>query len=272
MSIDKLIFFHVGTGKTGTTFLQDKVFPKMEETQFVPLGKYKKFHQWINKNPRKRYLVSREFDRQFDQEIEWFASYASNVQPIIVFRRHDSYIASQFRRFVKNGWVDSFERFFDVEKDEGFFKQIHLSYQYQIERLKEVFGKDPIVFLYDDLKKDDVAYISNFIEKVEGKIAMNSINLSAHHSSYKLKQLRAMIWLGKYLNMKKRSVSNHKAVDRLWKISFGAFKYSFLFFANLMPDSFFSKEPLISSTQLQKVADFYRADWEFVEKEARKYR
>ena len=57
--------------------------------------------------------------------------------PIIVFRQHDQYLASQYRRFIKNGFKGEVESFFDVENDVGFFKKIHFNFSYQVEYLRQ---------------------------------------------------------------------------------------------------------------------------------------
>ena len=100
----KVIYFHVGISKTGSTFLQKRVFPFLKNIHYIPTRKYFKINEEISSIKQESVLVSREFDRQFEREIELFAKNHQNVVPIIVFRRHDQYLASQYRRFVKNGF------------------------------------------------------------------------------------------------------------------------------------------------------------------------
>ena len=98
---EKQIFFHVGTGKTGTTFLQYRVFPKLRNIYYIQRTRYKNVKNIIAESDAQKILISREFDQQLEKEIRWFTHTYPDTTPIIVFRRHDSYIASQYRRFVK---------------------------------------------------------------------------------------------------------------------------------------------------------------------------
>ena len=68
----KTIFFHVGTSKTGSTFLQNRIFPLLKGIAYIPTNKYHNIYTEIKKIKQKSILVSREFDRQFEDEIEKF--------------------------------------------------------------------------------------------------------------------------------------------------------------------------------------------------------
>lgn len=122
----KNIYFHVGTGKTGTTFLQYRVFSKFRDIYYIQRTRYKNAKKIINGSNYEKYLISREFDQQLEHEVKLFSADFPDAIPMIVFRRHDGYIASQYRRFVKNGFTGDFSEFFDLEKDKGFFKKTRL--------------------------------------------------------------------------------------------------------------------------------------------------
>jgi len=124
------IYFHVGLGKTGTTFLQYNVFNKLKGVYYIQRTKYKKAIKIIGQGAAEKYFISREFDQQIEVEVMQFAKHYPNTTAIIVFRRHDGWIASQYRRFVKNGYICSFEEFLDLEHDSGIFKIKDLTYYY----------------------------------------------------------------------------------------------------------------------------------------------
>ena len=128
MSDSCTIYFHVGTGKTGSTFLQTRIFPLLKEIYYIPTNRYHKIFQEIEKSSSTKILISREFDQQLEREVKRFSKKYPNTTPIIVFRRHDSYIASQYRRFVKNGFTGNFQTFFDLQNNEGYFKKCDLNY------------------------------------------------------------------------------------------------------------------------------------------------
>ena len=122
------IYFHVGLGKTGSTFLQDRFFPRLMDIDYLPRNRFHRAHSFITDHPSSTILVSREFDQQLEVEAGKFAASFPEAHPIIVVRRPDSYIASQYRRAVKNGFRGGFKDFFDLDQDKGHFKQSDLQY------------------------------------------------------------------------------------------------------------------------------------------------
>ena len=75
------IFFHVGTGKTGSTFLQSRIFPKLKGIHYIPTNRYHKIFEEISQSTSKKLLISREFDRQMEREILHFSKKHPNSHP-----------------------------------------------------------------------------------------------------------------------------------------------------------------------------------------------
>ncbi|MCB4808009.1 hypothetical protein LG651_07065 [Tamlana sp. 62-3] len=256
------VFFHVGTAKTGTTFLQYRVFPKLKGLYYIQRTRYKKAIKIIQKGEHNRYLVSRELDRRvFEKEVERFAKAYPNTLAIIVFRRHDSYIASEYRRYVKNGFTGSFKDFFDVQNDSGFFKKEHMDYDRQIKILEKNFNKKPLVLVYNDLKNDSKAFIGGIANALEATVDLSTLDLSRKHKSYSEKQLKAMQFMGKFINMTKRRGFKNSFLNLLFRLYLGTLRYGILYGARLLPDTMFSKSPLISKKDLKEVKKYYKADW-----------
>jgi hypothetical protein len=260
-SSKKNIYFHVGTGKTGTTFLQYRVFPKMEGVFYIQRTKYRKAKKIINNSNYDKYFISSEFDQQLEHEVKIFAEGFPETKPIIVFRKHDGYIASQYRRFVKNGFRGNFVDFFDVENDNGFFKKKDLDYYRQIQILENHFTQKPIVLFYEDLRSDAKAFIENLSRLMNVSVDYQKINTKKKHASYSEKQLKAMQSVGKRINMRKRRVFKNGFLHFLWKIYLGTIRYSVLYIAKCIPKSSFRKETLINPKELEKLRIYYEADW-----------
>ena len=256
------VYFHVGTGKTGTTFLQYRVFPYLNGIYYIQRTKYKKAIKIIQAAKHSKYLVSREFDQQLEQEVKSFSRKIPETKPIIVFRRHDSYIASQYRRFVKNGFTGSFDDFFDLYNDSGYFKKDDLHYGRQIKILERYFTHKPLVLIYDDLRQDPQKFILHLVEELDISVDFQKVNFNRKHSSYSEKQLKAILALGKYINLRKRRVFRDNILHLLWRICINTIRYAALYISKLLPEAFFSKEPLIPKNKLDEVREFYREDWE----------
>lgn len=261
-AVKKEIYFHVGTGKTATTFLQYRVFPKFDGIYYIQRTRFKKAEKIIHAKKFSRYLISREFDQQLEQEVEKFSSSFPDAKPIIVFRRHDSYIASQYRRFVKNGFRDSFTDFFDLDHDEGYFKQQDLNYYHQIKILENNFNQKPMVLFYEDLKENPEKFIEKLALQMNVTIDLQKVNLKRKHGSYSEKQLKAILFLGKHVNMRKRRIFKNRILHFFWRFCLAVVRYKILYLAKLIPRTFFSNKPLIPENELEKVRDYYKKDWE----------
>lgn len=260
----KNIFFHVGTGKTGTTFLQYRVFPKFTGVYYIQRTRYRKAKNIIKSTNYSNYLISSEFDQQLEDEVKSFSADFPNTKPIIVFRRHDSYIASQYRRFLKNGFNNEFTKFFDLENDNGLFKKQNLNYSYQIQILEKYFTQKPIVLFYDDMRNDDKAFVEDLAKRIGASIDFNTVNTSKKHTSYSEKQLKAMMAVGRFVNMKKRRIFKNGLLHLFWRLYLGSIRYSSLYVSKILPNKFFSSEPIVSKIELEKVRNFYASDWENV--------
>lgn len=262
MKAEKKIYFHVGTGKTGTTYLQIKVFPFVKGLHYIPTNRYRKIYEILKESKEERLLVSREFDRQMEREVKKFAEhYPNNTQPIVVFRRQDSYIASQYRRFVKNGYQGDLTSFLDLENDNGFFKQEHLTYMDTVALLEEQFGCKPLVYFHDDMKKDQKAYVERMLSDIGASVDYDAINQKSFHTSYSEKQLKALRSFAKIVPMEKKRVFNNGILHFLNRSIRGPLRYIVLYVAKVFPNAFFSKEPLISTEELECVRLFFEKDW-----------
>lgn len=268
MEPKKQIFFHVGLAKTGSTFLQERLFPHLENIWYLPTHKYKRASSLISQSKAERVLVSREFDRQFDEAVKTFAEVYPDAVPLIIFRQHHSYIASQYRRFVKNGYRGSFTEFIDIENDTGFFKIRHLDYKRHIRYLEEHFSEKPIVILYDALKNNPQEFAKKISSKISAKLDTGKINFKRKHTSYSEKQLKAVFAFGKYVNLRKRRYSRHAVLHFFAHKLVSVLRYGTLFFAKFIPSSFFGDEPLIKPEETEQIENYFRADWEYILKSA----
>ena len=142
------IYFHVGLGKTASTYLQYAFFPKLKGVHYVQRTKYRFYDAILRKGEYEKYFFSREFDQQLEAEVSQFARLYPDTKPIIIFRRHDGWIASQYRRYIKNGSSRSFEAFFDVENDSGIWPRQEVTFRPMLDLLEKYFSKKPLVLFH----------------------------------------------------------------------------------------------------------------------------
>jgi len=126
-NLSKKIYFHVGLAKTGSTFLQKNFFPYLKNIKYISTHSYRNCIDIINKTNYDSYLISREFDRPLEQEVKKISNVFPQTKIIIVFRKHEKWISSQFKRMSKNGWHWSFEKFYKNDNS-GYWKYEDMNY------------------------------------------------------------------------------------------------------------------------------------------------
>ncbi len=270
MENNKEIFFHVGLAKTGTTFLQYRVFPRFEGVYYIQRTKYRRAIRIIRRSRHPRIFLSNEFDLQFEPEMKRFSAVFPDTQTIIVLRRQDGYIASQYRRFVKNGFRGSFKDFFDLNEDKGFFRKKDLEFMRYIRLLEEHYRPRPIVLFYEDLRDDPERFILDLARRMDVTIDMKKVDLRRKHSSYSEKQLRAVMAVGRYLNLKKKTSCRNTVARFFCRLPQNLVRYPTLWIGGLLPARWYSDAPLIPPEELERIREFYRSDWEACHAYARK--
>ncbi len=258
------IYFHVGLGKVASTYLQQAVFPKLEGIHYIHTSRYRKSKDIIPRLNDDSILVSREFDRQFEDQVRWFTSTYPEARIIIILRRHDSWIASQYRRHVKNGFQGSFQEFFDVENDDGYWKKKDLMFYPKLEVIEECCENKPLVLFYSDLKKDPWAFIDKIADYTGSQYSKDEISLDAVHKSYSEKQLKVLrAFCRRFLSKPPTSYKNKVAHWLLYR-PWWAFFHLIMYVAAVFPDSWVPDDDLIESGQLDKIRTAYEPDWKKV--------
>jgi len=259
MSKEKQIYIHVGMPKTGSTYLQGRVFPKLKGIYYIPTVRYKHTKKIVETTDYLSYLTSREFDQQMEREVSKFSESYPDAIPIIVLRKHSSYIASQYRRFVKNGFHLSFTEFIDIKNDNGYFKKRDLDFFWHIKLLEKYFSQKPIVLFYDDLRKDPESFILKFAEITHSSVDINDIDFNRKHTSYTEKQLKAIYKVSGVLPVQNKTYTKIKPLNSFMKLPVKAIRYSTLHISNLLPSK--NDIPLIDPTELAAIDKFGAEDW-----------
>ncbi|MBC8046717.1 MAG: sulfotransferase domain-containing protein [Fimbriimonadaceae bacterium] len=261
ISNHQIIYFHVGMGKVASKYLQHEVFPKLKDVYYIPSTKYYQSIDIIKNKNESAYLISREFDQQMEYEVNKFAQTFPNTKAIILLRRHDSWIASQYRRFAKNGYVRSFKEFIDIENDAGRFKLQDLNFYRNIEILEKYFTEKPLVLFYDDLIADTFSFIDKIAKFTNTTYRRAEISLEKKHTSYEEKQIKVMQSVSKYISFKERTLSTQPVVRFLQRLPIITLRYGILYTALLIPSAWLGKKSLIPKEELEKIKIQTEEDW-----------
>ena len=251
------IFFHVGLGKTGTTFLQDRFFPSLKGIDYLPRNKFYKAKDYIRNSQSPSILVSREFDQQLESEARKFADVFPDAKPIIVLRRPDSYIASQYRRAVKNGFTGEFTDFFNLQSDNGIFKMKDLEFDKQLQQLSAIFSNPAIVLFYEDMKSDLGDFLHQWLQILSASSDINRLNQRRKHASYTEAQLLFLQGFSNRIDLRKRPRKSMDPLAFIARIIRAVFRYSILYVGRFYTPS----RQLINPSDLDAVERHYRAMW-----------
>jgi hypothetical protein len=257
----KEIYWHCGMGKTGTTYLQHRFFPHLEGIKYLHRTKHHKAPAVIDNQTENKIFYSRECDRQLETEAKRMSAYNKDIKPIIVFRRHDSYLASQYRRAVKNGENMTLQEFIDIDDNKGRWDNIELNFYNKIMILEKHFNHKPLVLFYDDFKKDNYAFFDIFAEYTGSTYQKSKISLAPVHKSYSEKQLKFMLKYTKGIFEQDRTLSDN-ALVKLWQDkSKSLVVHSLLLAGKFAPDSAVADFELLDKEYLKRVRAWGEEDW-----------
>ena len=260
--VEKNVTFHIGLGKTGSTYLQHKFFPKLKGVEYIPSSKYRRVFDLLEKRSEGNYFVSREFDHQLRRECTKIARHYPDAKIIMVLRPPASWIASQYRRFAKNGTHETFREFFDVENDTGRWKRQELCFSEHITFLEETFRTKPLVLFHDELKYAPHIFMKKISAYAGAEYDENDISLAPVHQSHSEKRLKMMRKYGHKFLPREQHYSNNYLLHKLqwrWKqIKVHTLMMSSVFFQN----SHFADVEVIPEDQLEKITEFFKEDYE----------
>lgn len=254
------IFFHVGLGKTGSTYLQHKFFPKLQGVHYIHHTNYKKSIDIIGRGKHDRYFVSREFDRQFLREIKKFSQAYPHTYPIMVLRRQDSWIASQYRRFTKNGRGIYFNEFVDLKENKGRWDIAEMNFYEKIQQLESHFNQKPLVLLYDELRNDPETFFKKIAAYTNTTYNIKDISLAPKHISYNTKQLLLVRKVARKVlkRISEERIDHTKTGRRMRKV----LTHLIMYFHWVVPASKFKDEALIDPAELEAIRDYFDEDWQ----------
>ncbi len=267
------IYFHVGLGKAASTYLQHSVFPIFQDIHYIHRNRYRSSVKIIARGGHNKYLMSREFTRGFEKKIKTFLDRHgdANTYPIIVFRRHDGWIASQYRRYVKNGGTAEFEQFIDIENDGGIWSKHELDFYARIETLERCFGRPPLVLFYEDMREDTFTFFDTLAGYMGARYDRDQLPTGTVHKSYSEKQLHVMRGFCRWLFKSNTRNPQDTHVGWLRKRLRMLGCYCILYPAVLAPKSWTPAKPLIDPYSLKRIREVYTDDWEKCREYAHSY-
>jgi hypothetical protein len=228
--------------------------------KYIHTSRFYKYESYIAEEKDVDLLFSREFDRQFDLEMNKIAEKYPDAYIIVVLRSNEQWIASQYRRYVKNGGSRPFEEFIDIKENKGVWKIKDAEFRGKLEFIKKNFKNRPLILLYDELKKDPHMFFSMVAEYTNSSYDRDEINLNPKHRSYSEKQLMFLRNLTKKLYKKEPDEFTKGDVSWLKFRSRWLLLHIGLYIASVLPLRYDHK--LIPDEMLSQYKGYYRSDWQ----------
>lgn len=185
-------FFHIGMHKTASTFLQQRVFPKLQGIHFVPKRDYARARRTIRDSGHARVLLSDECQVSTHAKIDSLQAAFPEARVIIVVRRHDRWAASKYKYYVRKGGTLSPERFFGFDGD-PVFDVTQFDFVATLRYVEERFGRPPFVVLQEELQVAPEESIRLIAAHLGARIDLSSVNMSRVNAAYSDRQLRALL-------------------------------------------------------------------------------
>lgn len=193
------VYWHVGLPKTGSTYLQQRVFPRFTGLSYID----KPSRQVLQKiETMKRFspvLYSREVTGAWAEKAQWMARSHPEARPIIVLRRHSDHIASWYRNRLKNGGRCTFEQYVDLDRNQGLRPTSDFCHFEKIKRLDEALEYKPYILFYDDLKANPDVFLRDLADYLGLGYEPADVNRQAANPARGDRQLKAVRRLAPYL-------------------------------------------------------------------------
>lgn len=202
---------HIGIQKTGTTFIQNAIFPYWKGISYIPRDNLELL---LRADDSKPMLLSREglsgqnwaHHNIREQSIERLAGLFPNAKIMLSFRQHSKYIVSSYSQYLQRGGYLKFNEYFNPKDDSGQMKLDDFRFALKISAVERFFGRTPFVFLQEELHGGGLSKLLKEMEKFIGGEAPNTEDIK--HKKYNKSVKYHPAILLRFLNKHSRSELN----------------------------------------------------------------
>lgn len=264
-----MLYLHIGTHKTATTFMQRHVFPKFEGVEYL---RWTNIDRFLRLEEGRKYLASNErlagrlwsSPMQIEQSLKRLSEMFPDAQLLMSFRRHDGFIVSSYKELIHQGGILRFDEYFDIDNDSGFMKREQFFYRFRIELVKKYFGRMPFVFLFDEIRNN----FKNLLHDIGAfmhvrPLDVKDIKMKVSNKGGSFYAIKILRWINQFDKSEfnpsgKFRLSNKYTITlRIDPSRIGQYWLSFL------PDRDF-----LTPATKEKILSYYQEDWEYVRSQA----
>lgn len=255
------LYYHVGMGKVASTYLRQAFFPRLEGAHFIPRRHKYRTLEIMARAEHDKYILCRALDTNMEDGIKDIAEAYPDTHPIIVFRRPDSWMASQYRRWVKNGYPGSLTDFIDVAGNEGYWDREELLFMRKIRLLEQYFHPRPLVMFYEDMKAEPRRFFDTIAAYTGCTYDFDSVQLAPIHTSHNPKGLRFRRQVRRRFSNRMPRYTRIPVLHWLQRRALMVWAYLLIAIGNRLPESRLEDEPLMDPRDLEAIRAFTAEDW-----------
>ncbi len=217
----------------------------------------------IQRKQADRVLISMGLDQTMIEILTRFSAFHPDAVILLILRRPESWIASQYRRYLKNGGYRTFSQFIDMDQDNGLWKQEDMNFYQRILDIEALFQKPPVILFHEDMKRDPLGFVGLLARVVQTDVELSTISIEPYHQSYSTQQLKVMRKIGGWLFRGQETPRSYRnpVIQWITRRSRLLTSYLFMWIARWLPSSFFNPEPLIPETELDEIRKRFADNW-----------
>ncbi len=261
---ERAIFFHVGLPKTASTFLQRNVFPHFKNIHFIKKHDFKHRDQIIQQSGSKNILLSIEINPDNEkgrEKIKDVAEKYPNTYPIIVLRRHGSWLRSKYKYYLRKHGTKDFNGYFDPDENKGVLTHENLRFYPKIKLLESYYKHPPLVLFQEELKQAPFKVIDLLADYTGTTYNKSDIRIKTVKKSYSEKQLKLVRRFNKFYKFDNSGIKS-KTADFVYKKFSALLLHSVAFFGFFFSGKNLKKESFITKEVIDQVNEMYKEDWD----------
>lgn len=259
---------HVGLPKTASTYLQRLVFPGLEGIHFIKKHDFGKRREIIARTGHSKYLLSDEGiikDNTVgriddDRRLREISDEMPDAKIILMFRRHDRWVMSKYRYYLRKNGHESFDRYFDPAHNRGVLPLEECVFMRDIRVVEKYFRRRPLVLFQEEVLEhpgEAVRLLADFMGAVfpGEKLAVRIVNPA--FTDKQLKVIRAFNRAIKHRKSRNRFRTVRVARENLRRISL----HTVGFLARGVPGFVLPGQPLIPPESAARIRERFAEDW-----------
>ena len=265
MKQDFEIYFHLGLPKVASTFFQKEIFPKLADVTYYPKHRFHKYRKLDVSLLKGKYLFTSEKDKGLERTAGEITGIFPDARIILFFRRHDDWILSKYRYWVRKFGKESFTEFFDIENDKGYLKRELLCYREKIEHIEKMCRIRPLILTYDLLKEDPDLFIGQLTRYMNTSLQHSARKHVTVKTNFREKQLLAIRRFNRIYPYKAAGTSS-RTLNKIHYKYREFLLHIVAFFSLFIPGFMMKSKSLLSEKnirELEQIRSYFEKDWEY---------